>query len=264
MRNILNFACEGAQLAATLDVGSGSTGLLIVSGGNEVRMGAHRGMAMLAAEIAAYGHPVFRFDRRGIGDSEGENGEFTTSGPDVTAAIATFHAHCPHLTSIIAFGNCDAATALLLHNPDGIAALVLGNIWVIERHDDLPPPAAIKARYAERLKDPHAWMSLFTGAINLKKLIGGLWRLAKPAEQSSLAQSVANRLTDVPFPTFILLAKRDATALAFTDVWGKPLFEKARNNPFITVTALDSTSHSFANESDHAALVETLLNALSI
>ncbi len=55
----------------TLDDAPGTTGLLIVSGGNEVRAGAFAGQARLAAEIAAAGHPVFRFDRRGVGDSTG-------------------------------------------------------------------------------------------------------------------------------------------------------------------------------------------------
>ena len=112
MRHQLSFPCEGATLAATLDEAPGTTGLLIVSGGNEIRSGAHRGMATLAQRIAAAGHPVFRFDRRGIGDSEGENTGYTNSGPDIAAAIAAFRRAAPQLTRIIAFGNCDAASAL--------------------------------------------------------------------------------------------------------------------------------------------------------
>jgi len=80
MRRQLSFACEGAALAASLDEAPGATGLLIVSGGNEIRSGAHRGMAMLAGRVAAAGFPVFRFDRRGIGDSEGVNGGYESSG----------------------------------------------------------------------------------------------------------------------------------------------------------------------------------------
>src|SRR3546814_9589450 len=83
MRHQLNFDCEGAALAASLDDAPGSNGLLIVSGGNEIRSGAHRGMAMLAQRVAAAGHPVFRFDRRGIGDSEGADGGIESGGPDI-------------------------------------------------------------------------------------------------------------------------------------------------------------------------------------
>jgi len=38
------------MLAGTLDAGDRSTGLLIVSGGNEIRVGAHRGIGDLLAE----------------------------------------------------------------------------------------------------------------------------------------------------------------------------------------------------------------------
>src|SRR3546814_10409691 len=96
MRHHLTFACEGAALAATLDEAPGTTGLLIVSGGNEIRSGAHRGMAMLSQRIAAAGHPVLRFDRRGIGDSDGSNGGLEPSDPDIAAALAAFRADQPH------------------------------------------------------------------------------------------------------------------------------------------------------------------------
>ena len=115
MRRVLSFACAGDALAATLDDASGDTGLLIVSGGNEIRIGAHRGMAKLAADIASAGHPVFRFDRRGIGDIEGDNRKFESSGPDINSAIRAFMAESPQLRQIVAFGICDAASALVLH-----------------------------------------------------------------------------------------------------------------------------------------------------
>ncbi len=262
MRRLINFSCEGQSLSGTLDSALSKTGLLIVSGGNEIRIGAHRGMAKLAGDIAGGGYPVFRFDRRGIGDSEGENGGFTTSGPDIATAIAAFREACPELTQIVAFGNCDAASALLLHRPEGIAAHVLSNIWVVERTDELPPPAAIRARYAERLKDPKAWIGLFTGAINIRKLIGGLMRIAKPQVPTSLAQDVAVGLAAIKGPVTILLAEQDGTAIAFADAWNGPAFAGARGRSDISIKKIASASHSFASASDYAALRETILKTL--
>ena len=92
MRRFLSFDCVGDRLAATLDDADGATGLLIVSGGNEVRSGAHRGMARLAADIADAGFPVFRFGRRGVDDSEGANGGFESSCEDIAGAIAAVRA----------------------------------------------------------------------------------------------------------------------------------------------------------------------------
>lgn len=262
MRQRLTFTCEGDTLAATLDTASGTTGLLVVSGGNEVRIGAHRGMAKLSADVAGAGHPALRFDRRGIGDSTGENGEFLSSGPDINAALEAFRAACPHVNRIIAFGNCDAASALLMHGT-AVDGLVLSNIWIIEGQSDLPPPAAIRARYAERLRDPKAWVRLFSGAVNLKKLAGGLMRLVSPPAPSSLAEKIAFAMAAFSGPITLLLANRDNTAIAFTDAWKGKSFSTCRARDTITVQHLDSASHSFASDQDYAALKAAILTALS-
>ena len=86
----LSFECREDRCAATLDSAPGTTGLLMVSGGNEIRAGAFNGQSRLAAEIAAAGFPVFRFDRRGIGDSEGTNRGFRKSTKDIAAALLAF------------------------------------------------------------------------------------------------------------------------------------------------------------------------------
>jgi exosortase A-associated hydrolase 1 len=263
MRRGLSFSCGDETLAATLDDATGSCGLFIVSGGNEIRCGAHRGMTKLAADISAKGFPVFRFDRRGIGDSSGENGEFLSSAQDIEAALAAFRTACPHLTRIVGFGNCDAASALLLHSPRGVSSLVLGNIWVIEKIDELPPRAAIKARYLERIRDPKAWVSLFSGAINFRKLASGLFRIAMPHSPTTLPQQVAAGLKDYGGQVSILLCDKDTTAIAFADEWQKPAFETIRSKSNIKITRLNSASHSFASDADYAILFATLEAQLS-
>ncbi len=264
MRRILSFGCEGSTLAATLDDGDATTGLLIVSGGNEIRIGAHRGMATLSQAINQLGIPVFRFDRRGIGDSEGVNGGFLSSKADLDAAITTFKLHCPTLNRIVAFGNCDAASALIIHAVPRIDALVLANIWIVEPTDDLPPIAAIRARYVERLRDPKAWLSLFTGAVNLRKLAGGLFKIARsePSRADSLGRQVADGLAEFPGPITILLAARDGTALAFADAWEKPDYSAVRARDDLKLLKIDSASHSFAGSADTAILRDTIIAAL--
>lgn len=262
MRHFLTFPCNGAALAATLDDAQGETGLLIVSGGNEIRIGAHRGMEKLAAELSGLGHPVFRFDRRGIGDSEGPNGGFESSGPDIQAAIEAFKGACPTLNNIVAFGNCDAASALILHQPKGLSSLVLSNIWVVEPTDELPPAAAIKSHYVQRLRDPKAWLALLSGAINFRKLIAGLIRLASPQMPSTLSDRVADAMARGTTPAQILLAQRDGTALAFANEWKSARFAMARKSGLYRVTTLDSGAHSFARAADYAVLRGVLLESL--
>ena len=256
MRSAVTFDCEGAALVATLDDAPRTAGLLIVSGGNEIRSGAHRGMAELAAHIAQLGHPVLRFDRRGVGDSEGNNRGFRFSGGDIAAALAAFRAECPQITRLVAFGNCDAASALALHAPP-VDAVVLANPWVIEPTDALPPPAAIRARYSQRLRDPDAWRALLTGKVDLGKLAKGLGRLAaaRPPAPDSLADKVVRAIEAARVPTTIILAARDATAIAFADVWG--------SHAEVPMVRIDSASHSFADEAAYAALVAVLTKALA-
>ena len=43
MRRALTFACEGATLAGMLHPAAGATGVVIVTGGMQTRIGAHRG-----------------------------------------------------------------------------------------------------------------------------------------------------------------------------------------------------------------------------
>ncbi len=124
-RHHLTFPCGNEMLAGSMDMAPGSRGLLMVTGGNEIRSGAFRGQAMLAAKIAKAGFPVFRFDRRGVGDSTGENRGFRKSAVDITAALSAFRALAPHMERVVGFGNCDAASALMLGEGFDCDGLVL-------------------------------------------------------------------------------------------------------------------------------------------
>ncbi|MBK6707302.1 MAG: hydrolase 1, exosortase A system-associated [Sphingomonadales bacterium] len=269
MRRLTGFDCEGAWCAATLDEGERTTGLLIVSGGNEIRSGAHAGQAALAAHFAASGYPVFRYDRRGVGESEGENGGFESSAADIAAAAAAFRAQVPQLQRIVAFGNCDAASSLaLFHAGLPIDRLVLANPWVIEARAeaDAPAPpsaAAIRARYWARLKNPRSLIDLFSGRIDLGKLAGGLARAARKEAPTGLAQRIGEALSTSTVPATLLLASRDTTALAFTAAWKSSAFDVVRQRGDVNLQTLDSASHSFADADSKAWLCERIEAALA-
>ncbi|TKD50931.1 hydrolase 1, exosortase A system-associated [Sphingomonas baiyangensis] len=264
MRRLIAFDCAGETLAGTLDEAGGTTGLLIVSGGSEIRIGAHRGMALMAQAIAAAGHPVMRFDRRGIGDSTGHDRGFESSADDIAAALTAFRAKMPQLQRVIAFGNCDAASALALHAPAGLDGLVLANPWVIEAaaDDALPPAAAIRARYAERLRDPRAWWRLLRGGVDLGKLARGLRKAAAPppAAPQGLAARVASGIAAATCPITVLMARRDNTAIAFAEAWAGDAFAPTRERA--TLYECETDSHSFHRAQDRAWLLERLSAAL--
>ncbi|QQV78213.1 hydrolase 1, exosortase A system-associated [Sphingomonas aliaeris] len=257
MRRVIAFECAGETLVGTLDEADATTGLLIVSGGNEIRAGAHRSMAALAQRLAKTGIPVFRYDRRGVGDSTGANAGFELAADDLTAAVKAFKSLCPHVTHIVGFGNCDAATTLaLFHRQAGIDSLVLANPWTIETPDALPPAAAIRARYVERLRDPATYVRLLRGGIDLRKLAKGLGKLSKTPDNSSnnLAVRLGRSLVSTDTPARIVLARGDATAIAFG---------ASAAGGVLPADFIETNSHSFAAPEDQVALESLLRSALA-
>ena len=255
MRRHLDFGCAGQRLAATLDEAPDKTGLLMVSGGNETRAGAFSGMAALAARIAHHGHPVFRFDRRGVGDSEGQNRGFRETAPDLAAAIAAFRAEAPQLQRIYGFGNCDGASALMLASGHGLDGLLLCNPWTIENDLGAPPPAAIRARYMGKLRDPGELLRLLKGQVSIAKLARGLRQAIRaPAPPSSLAIEMRNGLGQFPGPVRILLAERDRTAQAFLIAWGK-------DDP--RIARCPDATHAFVEPHARDWIFNQIINVLS-
>ena len=71
---------------------------------------------------------------------------------------------------------------------------MLANPWVVERDGEQPPPAAIRARYAERLRSPREWARLLRGGVDLGKLARGLRSIAAPTPAADLAARFAAAL----------------------------------------------------------------------
>ena len=270
MRRMIDFICDGDRLVGTLDEASGTTGLLIVSGGNEIRGGAYAGQAAMARHFAEMGYPVFRYDRRGVGDSEGINRGFESSADDIAVAVTTLRAEAPDVQKLVAFGNCDAATALgLFHYNLAINALVLANPWIIEpasADPDAPTPpraAAIRARYWARLKNPRSLIDLLTGKINLTKLAGGMSKAATKDAPSALAVRLANAVSQCPMGVNFLIASRDTTALAFQGAWKGSTFDKIRKKPNIQHSSFDTASHSFSDPASHDWIYSQIAEVLA-
>ena len=256
-RRHLTFECAEETLLGTIDEAPGTTGLLIVTGGNEIRAGAHRGMAMLAARLASTGTPVFRYDRRGVGDSSGSNRTFASASEDLHAAAATFRTAAPHVSRLIGFGNCDAATSLAWWGHQaGCDSIVLANPWVVESVANLPPPAAIKAHYLAQLRSPAAWRRIATRGLSPAKLLGGLRRIAARAEASDLTSSTLDAIARWGDRATVILARQDGTAIAYADA-----ARRAGISPR-TVT-INTGSHSFARPGNGDALERAIRSVLS-
>lgn len=203
-----------------------------MSGGNEIRSGPFAGQADLADELKERGHPVFRFDRRGIGDSEGENHGFRSSAADISAALKAFKNACPHIRHVVAYGNCDAASALMLQGGAGFDALVLSNPWTYDDDDDdvgkesdsngkiTNAPASVRSRYAAKLRDVGEWKRLFTGAVSFPKLLAGLRSaLSFRQPETELLLAMQAGMADFDGKLLVLVSELDRTGQAFKSSW---------------------------------------------
>jgi len=256
IRQHLTFPCGPDTLVGTLDrdAAIGAAGLLIVSGGREIRSGSWGGQAQMAARLAAAGVPVFRYDRRGVGQSDGTDPGFQHTHDDIAAAFAAFRAAVPGLRKIIAFGNCDAAAALMLHGAAlGLDGLVLANPWTLETDEaEAAPPAALRQRYLAKLANPREVLRLLTGGVNLAKLLRGLRQAAAAPIRSGLVAEMSSSLGRFTGPVTILLATEDRTAQMFEAAWPAGDTRIQRHA---------SAGHSFSGQEAQGWLFERLLEA---
>lgn len=261
MRRLTTFACEGETLAASLDDGGGTTGVLLVIGGSQTRIGSHRMYERLAKALADKGFPCFRYDRRGVGDSSGEDPGYRASGSDVAAAAAAFREESPAVRKMIGFGLCDGASACALFGrAAGLDGLILVNPWLVETTEqDSPPPAAIRHYYRKRLTSRDGWTKILTGAVNWRKLFSGVRKAAAPATQAPLAAEIARALRESSLPTYLILAEGDATAIAAEAELKAACFDGL----IAGRETLDTDSHTFARPGDEAVLLAAVQRALS-
>ena len=255
-RRHLIFACDGETLCASIDQAEKPVGMLIVSGGNETRAGAFNGQARLAATLAARGYPVFRFDRRGVGDSTGANRSFLDSVNDISMALTAFRDAEPGVERIVAFGNCDAASALMLGRGLGCDALVLANPWTFEDNENAneaaPPASAIRARYRQKLTNPREVWRLLSGGVSITKLAAGLARALRPASPpTSLANEMLAGLNAFEGPVRVLIAANDRTGQAF-----------AATCPQVAAETCPGAGHAFAEPDANMWLVSHLVDCL--
>ena len=254
----LTFSCGRHRLAGTLDTAPGSTGLLIVSGGNEIRSGAFSGMAHLASSIARAGFPVLRFDRRGVGDSEGENRGFRASAKDIASANHTLRALAPHIERVIAFGNCDAASALMISGAQDFDGIILSNPWTYDpdQADQAasPPPASIRQRYMQKLRNPREIGRLLSGGVDLRKLAQGLMKSVQSSPQSSgLLDEMRAGIEPFAGTVKLLLATGDRTAQSFEELWDA-------KDP--RIVRCEGADHAFSQADHRIWLNEQILAAL--
>jgi len=228
----LIFDCGGETLVGVVsvpgeaDAAAADTGVLIVVGGPQYRVGSHRQFVMLARFLADNGVPCMRFDCRGMGDSTGEARDFETVSDDIEAAIAAFAREVPALERIVLWGLCDGASAICLSLGDNplVAGAVLLNPWV--RTAETLARTMLKHYYLQRLLDPRFWRKLLGGGVNLRGALGGVKEAAGAAAGTGAVPAASDREGPLPrrmlsgllrcdLPVAVFLSGRDYVAREF-------------------------------------------------
>lgn len=227
----ITFPCAGEELLGILALPERqqATGVLVVVGGPQYRVGSHRQFLLLSRALAEAGYPAMRFDFRGMGDSTGEMRDFETINDDIGAAIEAFQTNCPQVKRIVLWGLCDAASANLLYwdatRDARVGGLVLLNPWV--RSEATLARTHIKHYYGQRLLQAEFWRKLLTGNLGVARALKGFvtsWTQARQTiGQDHVAQTLPfqkrmmRAMGAFPGQMLLILSSDDYTAKEFLE-----------------------------------------------
>tara|TARA_R110002126_G_scaffold10245_21_gene46516 strand:+ start:3211 stop:4074 length:864 start_codon:yes stop_codon:yes gene_type:complete len=199
----ISIASSSATLSAILHTPAtdsaadiADTGVLIIVGGPQYRVGSHRQFVKLSRALAAQGVASMRLDTAGMGDSSGAKTAFYQQDHDINQAIAAFFQHYPQLKKVVLWGLCDAASAILikLNQPDPrISGIILLNPWVRQQHSHAT--VMLKHYYLKRLLSRQFWQKALGGGLALRHSITELLktiRQRKPKQSSASVTPLAN------------------------------------------------------------------------
>ena len=205
-----------------------TTGVLIIVGGPQYRVGSHRQFVEFSRALAETGYPCMRFDYRGMGDSSGTQRAFEKVDEDIAAAINTLLQKCPGLNDVVLWGLCDGATAAAFYSArdSRINGLILINPWV--HTDEAEAQVYLKYYYFRRITSRAFWRKIMDGQFELKRALKDLKRLVEKAaggrrnkpnagtnNLSSLPQRLASSLMARQQKRLVILSEQDYVAKEF-------------------------------------------------
>ncbi|MBM4197411.1 MAG: hydrolase 1, exosortase A system-associated [Gammaproteobacteria bacterium] len=249
----IEFDCDGDGLVGILHRPEtpAATGVIIVVGGPQYRVGSHRQYVLLARQLSANGFAVLRFDCRGMGDSEGRFPGFEHIGPDIRAAVDTMCRRVPVISRVVLWGLCDAASACMIHGwrDERIAGLVALNPWV--RSDQTLARAYLRGYYVRRLLSRDFWIGLLSGRMQAAAAARDLrQQLAAVTSDGSGADFVADMLGGldrIKGPVAIILSGNDLVAVEFSTVAARADWQRLLAEPRFLQHTVKAATHTFSS-----------------
>jgi exosortase A-associated hydrolase 1 len=261
----------GVLARPSSDVPQHPTGVVIVVGGPQTRVGSHRQFVLLARALAGAGYPCLRFDYTGMGDSSGPKPDFEAAGDDIRRACDALLTAAPGCRRIVLWGLCDGATAAVFHavTDQRVTRVIAANPWA--RSDSTRSAALVKTHYGSRLRSAEFWKKLAGGRIDVvataKELAGHLARARDGGrdgkngggERLNLPQRLATALRQIRPRVHLQLSGNDLTAAEF---------EVAMKTAGILDTLeasalrLAEADHTFSDPVAWAAVIDDTLSTL--
>lgn len=255
----ISIACNDESLSAILhrpDSLKQDTGVLILVGGPQYRVGSHRQFVKLSRALAAAGIASLRLDAAGMGDSSGIKAEFYQQDADIEAGITALMQQCPQLKHVVLWGLCDAASAILLYlnTPDArVSGAVLLNPWVRQQHSHAE--VMLKHYYVKRLLSRQFWQKLFGGGVALKHSVHGLWHTLKQRLANRPAASISPQANAQNYVQLMLRGWQHANAKVLVITSGNDLtaqeFLQLCNDDSAWADCLSKAQHQHISEANH-------------
>lgn len=197
----LTFKCHTSTLIGILHKPSNpkNTGIIIVTaGGPQYRVGRARQQVLLGRRLAQEGYSVLRFDYRGLGDSAGQFQGFQHIDDDIAAAISKISDVCPYIDSIVLWGECNAASAIMSYAWQNslVTTYVIENPWA--RNQTTQAKAYLKRYYLMRIMQKGFWLKLISLKFNPIQSLKDFWALLKNARKKAPKGKINSNLSDTP------------------------------------------------------------------
>ncbi len=251
----------------SLGVALSGTGVVIVNGGAQYRVGAHRLFVQLARHLAAQGHAVLRFDFPGQGDNPGNPIGSEDSAAHIGTAIDHLHTLQPAPTRIALVGLCDGASASLLYldkmQDPRVTHLILLNPWV--RSTVSQARVQVRHYYLQRLRMPDFWHKLVTGGVGLSALQELLQKVrttrapANASPERSFQDRMASAWHAFGGSILLVLSDKDMTAQEFRSyVEHSANWHDWKERDELMIQELKDTDHTCSQPLAQSSLIKTV------
>ncbi|SER12393.1 exosortase A system-associated hydrolase 1 [Nitrosomonas sp. Nm51] len=276
------FPCNNDSLVGVISKPENSSRIgvvIVVAGGPQYRVGAHRQFVTLARLLASHAIASIRFDHRGTGDSTGNLRGFVDMNADIQSAADTLLSRVPEVEKIVLWGECESATASAFYSylDPRIQGIFMVNPWI--RTEAGLAKTMIRHYYWRRLLEKSFWTKVMSGNFSLTASLKSCMKMIKStwARSGGKADSVFNDTLDtLPLPErlaqscqrfsgemFILTSGWDYIAREFNDyVKSSKIWQELTVSGCVTLKDIPEADHTFSRPEWRKQLFDYTINWL--